>query len=124
MRDVHPFADRWAEAFCKAIQIVYDFLSEHEAIWIRSLIVPAGQPALPVWCDQTETVPAIVAPAFELSVALENDMLDPFLHQIPTDRKTSLAASDDENWNVRYSIVGHNKPFHDIERQVTLASAG
>ncbi len=119
MRDVHPFTDRRVEAFCKAIQIVYDLLPEHETIGIRAFIVPARQAALPIRCDQTETVPAIVAPAFELTVALENDVFDSFLHQIPTDRKASLAAPDDENWYVRYDGVGHNEPFHDIERQVT-----
>lgn len=124
MRDVHAFAQRWAEAFCKAIQIVYDLLPENETIRIRAFIVPAGQAALPVRRNQTKTVPAVVAPAFELPVALEHDMLDPLLHQIPTDGKTGLAASDDENWDVWYGVVGHNKPFHGIERQVTLASAG
>ncbi|MNL22055.1 hypothetical protein D3C87_1433790 [compost metagenome] len=124
MRDVHPLAQWRIEAFGKTVQVIDDFLFQHEAVRIRAFVGPAWQPALPVWRDQTEAVPAIVAPTLEPLTALKNDMLDPFLHEIPTDRKTSLAASDDENWNVRYSIVDHNKPFHDIERQVTLASTG
>ena len=61
----------------EGVEIVEDFVLDHEAVRVGAGIGMAGQLALPVRRDEAERVPPLVAPFVHARLLLEHDMVEP-----------------------------------------------
>src|SRR5262249_1096768 len=101
-------------------QIPDDLVPRHEPVGILVLIIRARQVRLPVRCVERERIPAMVAPGLARPVGfLEDDVVSSLTAQMIAERKSGLAAADDDG--VHGS--GHGVLLSHSERHCLLLAA-
>ena len=85
------------EALDVVVEVLDDVRFRHEAIRIVAVVFRARHAHLEVGRYQREGIPALMAPCMRnRSRSFQHNMPPPFLLQVITDGKTSLAATDDD----------------------------
>ena len=66
------------------------------AVGVVPVVAEAGEPALPVRCEQSQRVPALRLPRVRDLTALQQDVVDGTSGQPVAHRQTGVAGADDD----------------------------
>src|SRR5262245_39063234 len=96
--DAHVVANRQMEPLNVGLEIGDDVVARHEAVGVRTFVLGARQPRLPVWRIERERIPAVIAPCFwRLARLLHDQMIATLPCQVVAHRKPGLPSTNDDS---------------------------
>src|SRR5579859_1158990 len=94
-RDGAALPNRCLERAGPLLQVPYELVAGHEAVWFCALVTATWELHGPVRRDQAERVPPPRPPCLGDAARLEDDVLDPRLLQMPARGEAGLPGADD-----------------------------
>ena len=93
---VVPVSDRRAERGGVRLEVAHERAGRQEAVRVRALVAPAGQPRHPVRRQQVQGVPALGAPALADPAAVEDDVVATGGGEQAAHGQAGVAGADDD----------------------------
>ncbi len=104
LHDARVVLDGRPERRCVVFEVRRDFAGRHVSVGVGARVVEPWQTRLPVRRQKPQGVPPLAAPPFGDAAALEDDVVDAGLDEVPAHREPGLTAADNDHIRTSHDL--------------------